>query len=251
MSKLNCIIIDDESSGRIVLKELLASHCPDVIVTGEAENATEGYKEISSKHPDFILLDIQMPGSDGFDLLKRFKSIDFDVIFVTSYDKYAINAIKFSALDYLLKPLEVPDLVMAVEKVRERKKNKLQKDKLVINLLNNLDAESEEKKIAIHHQDKVKFINLSDILCFEAESNYTHMYTSGGGVYVTARTLKDFEDFLSHSKKFFRINKSVIINLNYVSEYSKGEPCIIYLSNGEEYEISRRKKTELMERMRK
>jgi two-component system LytT family response regulator len=251
MNKLNCVIIDDEFSGRVVLKELLGAHCYSVTVIGEAENIRDGYQQIISKRPDFVLLDIQMPGGSGFDLLKQFEVIDFDVIFVTSYDKYAINAIKFSALDYLLKPLEIPDLLSAIEKVNKRRGSKIEKDKLVINLLNNLDSNTAEKKIALHHQDKVKFLNLSDILSFEAESNYTYIFTASGDKYITARTLKDFEEFLSNNENFFRINKGVIINLNYISEYSKGEPCIVYLNTGKEYEISRRKKTELVGYLKK
>jgi two-component system LytT family response regulator len=250
-NKLNCVIIDDEIAGRVVLKELLTSHCPDIVVAGEAEDITQGYEEILAKQPDFILLDIQMPGGSGFELLKRYKTIDFDVIFVTSYDKYAINAIKFSALDYLLKPLEVPDLISAIEKVWVRKNNKIEKDTLVINLLNNLEGTKAEKKIAIHHQDRVRLINLDEVLCFEAASNYTRLHCLNGQNYMVARTLKDFEEFVSHNEKFFRINKSVIVNLQYVNEYSKGEPCIIYLNNSKEYEISRRKKTELAERIKK
>jgi len=252
MNKFTCIIIDDEISGRIVMKELLAAHCPDIVVSGEAENITEAYDQILDKRPDFILLDIQMPGGDGFELLKKFETVNFDIIFVTSFDKYAINAIKFSALDYLLKPIEIPDLLSAIEKVRRHHTgSKNEKDKLIINLLNNLDEKEREKKIALHHQDRVKFIALSNVTCFKAESNYTHVITSDHQKYITARTLKDFEEFLVKDDRFMRINKSEIINLDHISEYSKGEPCLVYLTNGNEYEVSRRKKTELAVRMRK
>jgi len=250
MNKIKCIIIDDEPSGIIVLRELLSLYCSNVKVVCEAENSEVAFQKITEHKPDFILLDIQMPGETGFDLLKRFDKIDFDIIFVTSYDKYAINAIKFSALDYLLKPVEVHELCSAIEKVKVRKFQKKEKEQLVINLLNNLDKKIMDKKMAIHHFDKVKFLNLSDIVCFEAESNYTSIYTIAEEKYTPARVLKDFECFLKDHKIFMRINKSVIINLEYIKEYSKGEPCILYLKNGREFEISRRKKTELSEKVR-
>ena len=134
-----------------------------------------------------------MPGGIGFDLLKKFNVINFEVIFTTSYEKYAINAIKFSALDYLLKPIDLQDLKTSVEKIKKVKQSKTDRQPLMVNLLNNIDESNSEKKIAIHHQDKVKFINLSDVICFEAESNYTHIHTREGDRFTPARLLKDFE----------------------------------------------------------
>jgi two-component system, LytTR family, response regulator len=246
---LKCIIIDDEPSGRLVLRELLDKFCKHVEVVGEAANAAEAYFQINAHQPDFILLDIQMPGEDGFDLLKKFQKVNFDVIFVTSFDKYAINAIRFSALDYLLKPVDVDELVAAVNRVNTEK-NLSNKNLGYVNLLNNLDETRSEKKITVHHGDKVKFINLSEILSIEASSNYATLITNKDEKYSTARVLKEFEEMLAAYPQFMRINKSVIINMDYVSEYSKGEPCIIKMSNGKHYELSRRKKTELGEWLR-
>ncbi|HWY39022.1 MAG TPA: LytTR family DNA-binding domain-containing protein [Bacteroidia bacterium] len=250
MNKINCILIDDETSGRVVLNELLAKHCPDVNILAEAANIDSAYALIVEKQPDLIFLDIQMPGGDGFELLKKFSDINFDVVFVTSFDKYAINAIKFSALDYLLKPVDVADLVASIEKVQKRKAEKERPKEWVVNLLNNLDEAKTEKKIVIHHQDKVKLLKLSDIVCFEAESNYTHIYTNDNQRYTPARVLKDFEEFLEKYNNFIRINKKVIVNLDYVTAYSKSEPYMLFLKNGQEYEIGRRKKTEIMGRIR-
>jgi two-component system, LytTR family, response regulator len=251
MNNVSCIIIDDEASGRIVLKELIAKYYNEIKVIGEANNIEEAFEEINSKNPDFIFLDIQMPGGNGFELLKKFKDINFEVIFTTSYEKYAMNAIKFSALDYLLKPIDLAELKTSIEKIKKIKKNKIDTQLLMINLLDNIDESNTEKKIAVHYQDKVKFIKLSDVICFEAESNYTHIYTNEEGRFTPARLLKDFEEYLAGHANFIRINKSIIINLNYVTEYSKGEPCFIYMKNGKEYEIARRKKAELAERMKK
>lgn len=248
---LKCIIVDDELPGRIVVRELLAAHCRNVEMAGEAGDIREALELIAVHHPDFIILDIQMPGGGGFELLKKLPRVDFDVIFVTSYDKYAISAIKFSALDYLLKPVDIDELKEAIEKVKIRKELRTEKNSLVINLLNNLDQEKEQKKIALHHQHHVKLVNLSDVLYLNAESNYTHVITRNKEKFTSARTLKDFEVFLGDDKRFMRINKSEIVNLDYIVEYSKGEPCIAYLSNGMEIEISRRRKTELMSKLKK
>ncbi len=250
MNKIKSILVDDESHGRVVMKELLAKFCPEVEVIGEAESAQDGHALILEKKPELVFLDIQMPGGTGFEMLKKFNKIDFDVIFVTSYDHYAITAIKFSAVDYLLKPVEIADLKNSIRKVVANREKKESTSGWVINLLNNLEESTTEKKFAVHHKDKVKLLNLSDVVCLEAESNYTTVFTSDNAKYTPARTLKDFEDFLAPHKNFIRINKSVIVNLDHVTGYSKGEPCMIYLKNGKEYEISRRKKAEMNERMK-
>jgi two-component system, LytTR family, response regulator len=248
---LSCVIIDDEPSGRIVLKELLKKFFPGIVIRGEASDVSEAEKEIISAKPDFIFLDVQMPGGNGFELLKRFHKIDFEVVFVTSYEKYAIDAIRFSALDYILKPVEIADFKNCIERIRKLKADKLNSQPLIVNLLKNIDSEGDEKNIAIHHKDKVKLIRLKEISHIEAAGNYTNVYISSGQKYTPARLLRDFEDFLEDHSNFVRISKSVILNLDYVSEYSKGEPCILYLKNGSEYEVSRRKKTEIIEKLKK
>jgi two-component system, LytTR family, response regulator len=248
---ITCIIIDDEVSGRLVLKELISKFCSQVRIIGEAGNIQDAYELIVTKKPDLILLDIQMPGGSGFDLLRKFDTIDFEVVFVTSFDKFAINAIKFSALDYLLKPVEVKDLVTAMEKASEERFNSSQRHPVYINLLNNLDESVKDKMIPIHHNDRVKMLKLSEIICFEADSNYTNIFTSANEKFSPAKLLKDFEDFLADHPDFMRVSKSAIINLSYIKEYSKGDPCILYMRNGKEFEVSRRKKAELTEKIKK
>lgn len=248
--KISCVIVDDEASGRIVLKELLNKFHPEIQVIGEADSAENGFKEISALKPDLVFLDIQMPGGNGFDLLKKFNNIAFKIIFVTSYQQYAISAFKFNALDYLLKPIDIEELNNSIQKVKQAITKEENLQPMVLNLLNNMDTVSSEKKIAVHHQDKVKFLMLTEVICLEAESNYTHIYSSDNQRYTPARVLKDFEEYLAELPNFIRINKSVIVNLDYLSEYSKGEPCFLYLKNGKEYEIGRRKKAELMERLK-
>lgn len=250
MNTVKAILVDDESHGRILLRELLAKFCPEVQVIAEAGSADDAYDLIQKQKPDVLFLDIEMPGGDGFSLLKRFNRIDFDVVFVTSYNEYAVTAFKFSALDYILKPVEIDELKAAVEKVQRRIADKRHSGKWVLNLLNNVDERSGNKKLVLHHGDKVRLLNLNEVVCLEAQSNYTNVYTADGEKFTPARVLKEFEIFLGPNANFIRINKSVIVNMDCVTGYSKGEPCMLYLSNGKEYEISRRKKAELNERIK-
>ncbi len=243
--KIDALIVDDEKNSREVLKELLHKFCPEVHVAGEAPSADAARKLIQEKKPELVFLDIQMPTGNGFELLKRFDPVPFSVIFVTSFDQFAINAIKFSALDYLLKPVEVHELRAAVQKAMEIKKNI---QPVVLNLLNNLD-EGSEKKIAVHAQGHVKFINATSIVCIEGDGAYSAIHTVAEKV-VTSKTLKEIEDFF-HDPSFVRINKSITINTSCVKEYTKGELCIVTLINGNTYEISRRKKQEVLERLKK
>lgn len=244
-NNLSCIIIDDETSGRIVLKELISLYYENINIIGEASNIETAYDLINQLKPDFIFLDIQMPGGNGFDLLRKFQSIEFDVVFVTSFDKYAINAIKFSAIDYLLKPIDVDELQSCISKIEEKKeKDKLSKD-LVNNLLANINGADEDRKIAIHTLDKVKFINIKDIVYVSAEGNYCKITCSDNTKYTHTKTLKDIESMFSESTYFLRINKSIIINSMYVKNYSKGNECVVTMKNDETFELSRRKKAEL------
>lgn len=230
MNKISCVIVDDEESGRIVMKELLALCAPEVEIKGEADDIISAYDLILAQKPDMVFLDIQMPRGNGFELIKKFHAIDFAVIFTTSFDKYAIEAIKINALDYLLKPVDTDELQAAIQKVRKHK----------------ISQGNGNKKIVIHHKDRVKLINVSEVVCLEAENSYTYVHTNDGQKYMPAQLLKGYEQFLEGDDNFIRISRSAIINRNYIKEYSKGEPCVVFLSNGSSYEISRRKKGELI-----
>jgi two-component system, LytTR family, response regulator len=252
MNKLRGIIIDDEKNNRQVLKKLVKSFCSNVDIIDETDNIEDAFTKIEAQQPDFIFLDIQMPGGNGFDLLKKFKSIQFEIIFITSFDKYAIQAFKYSAIDYLLKPVEINELIASVNKVAEKAKQKQNTThEQVVYLLNNLDKEVEEKHIALQHADKVRYIKLSDIVLFEADRSYTKIITIQDESYIHSKSLKYFEDLLIENKHFFRATKSDLINLNFIKEYSKTEPCILSLKNGTYKEISRRKKGEFLELMDK
>jgi two-component system LytT family response regulator len=241
------LIVDDESNSRDVLKVLLQKFCPVVKVIGEAENVDEAYKKIVDLKPEVVFLDIQMPGGNGFSLLKRFTEIPFQVIFITSYDKYAIEAIRFSALYYLMKPIEVAHLVEAVEKLEAKESQQKQ----LLNLMYNEEASGVEKRIAVHNNDTVVFLPLNVVVYLEGEDTYTAIQTVQEKKFVSSKNLGKFEEILEAFPQFLRISKSCIVNLNHVSYYSKGEPCFITLSSKYSFEISRRKKQEFLERMQK
>lgn len=242
--KITSIIVDDEQSSRLVLSHLLEKFCPEIDIVGEAANIEQAYHCIVERKPDLVFLDIHMPTGNGFELLKKFEKIPFDVIFVTSHDQFVINAIRFSALDYLLKPVEVSDLQMAVKRVVSKFSEKLTSAPNLVNLLYNLDEE--EKKIALHDQRKVRFVNVSDIMYFEGDINYTIVVSRTGGKFTVAKTLKAFEELLADIPFFIRVNKSYLVNANAISDYTSKEPCIISLQNGKEIEISRRRKQEIL-----
>ena len=250
MERIKAILIDDESNSRIVLRNLLENFGAEIDVVGEADNAEDGFTLINEKKPHLVFLDIQMPKENGFALLKRFDELPFEVVFVTSYDKYAINAIKFSALDYLLKPVVVNELKNTIEKATKRIKQKESDNVKVVNLLRNMESGEEQRKIAVHIGEVVRFIEEKNIVYIEADGAYCNVYTNDNQRYTTARNLKDFEDYFGIGSEFVRVHRSVFINTRHIKEYSKGEPCVIEMNNGKSFEVPRRKKPEVLARLR-
>jgi len=245
-NRLTGIVIDDERNGRDVIKSLVNTYCTDIDLVDEASNITDAFSAINNWKPDFILLDIQMPGGNGFELLRKFEKINFDIIFITSYDKYAITAFKFSAVDYLLKPVEIDDLVQAIEKIKLKKLvNEKEAFDKYANFLNNISKDDHLRNISLQKGDKVFYLKLSDIVYLEAESNYTKLITKNNETFVQSKTLKYYEDLFQESPMFKRISRSHIVNIVHIESYSKSEPCMLTLSTGYALEISRRKKTEL------
>ncbi|MGZ5471887.1 MAG: LytR/AlgR family response regulator transcription factor [Nitrososphaeraceae archaeon] len=244
------LIVDDESNSRNVLRKLLQAEHDIIKVVDVAADVEEAFMKIQAYKPQLVFLDIQMPTSNGFNLLRKFESVPFEVIFVTSFDKYAINAIKFSALDYLLKPIELPDLKMAIDKAVKAIEDKENKNALVINLLHNLETDITDRKIAVHSNDKVKMISELQINYIEGERRYSNIYTANGETYLTAKYLKNFEEYFSENSSFIRINKSFIINVRHIKHYTKGDPFIVEMVDGKVFEVSRRKKTEVLEKIK-
>lgn len=245
---LNAIIIDDERASRQLLINLLNKHCPSVTIIAEVNCVEAGVSAIKEKRPHLIFLDIQMPTGTGFKLLEQFDDIFFDIIFVTSFDKYALNAIKFSALDYLLKPINVLELKNAVDKAA-MKLNKENKFLEYQNLLNNLKQHS-EKKMIVHVNNKAILINMNDVAYIMADINYSIIHLKNKQEYSIAKTLKDIEEYVEELPNFIRINKSILVNTTSVFQYQKGDPYKVILQNGEQFEISRRKRPDVLEKLK-
>ena|SRR6218665_4089400 len=248
---IKAIITDDESKSRVVLRTLLKKHFPQIDIVGEAGSAQEAFELINALKPQLVFLDIQMPRADGFSLLKRFDPVPFETIFVTSFDQYAISAIRFSALDYLLKPIEVNELREAVKKAIERVAAQRGNKTQIINLLRSIDDLPETHHVAIHTNDSVRLVEETTIVSVVADGHYCVIHTDSNERFTTARILRDFEEYFGEQSSFVRIGKSEMINAKKILKYSKGEPCIIEMINGEVFEVARRRKPEVLAKIRR
>jgi two-component system LytT family response regulator len=242
---LNAIIIDDETSSRNSLRQKLTKHCPEITITGECENGEEGVKNIEQKNPDIIFLDVEMPRMNGFTMLKQLTNKNFEVVFITAYDHYAIRAIKFSALDYLVKPIEIASLKAAVEKAVQKRKISSGNERLELLLQNLMNHKNEPQRIAIPSVEGLQFVETANIIYLEANSNYTCFHLTNNSKITVAKTLKDFEELLPGSV-FIRIHNSFIVNKNQVEKYINGKGGQVVMKNGAVLDVARRKKEEFM-----
>jgi two-component system, LytTR family, response regulator len=242
---IRAIIIDDEHDSRTTVANILMNYCNNISVVGQAANVNDGLSLIARKKPDVIFLDIQMPDGTGFDLLERIKKVDFQIIFVTAFDKYALRAIKFSALDYILKPVDPHQLIEAVEKIRKKPLGFDEISQKLKILLRNKDG---FERMSLPTLEGFKFVNIKDIVRCESESNYTWFYLNSGEKTLVTRTLKEYEEILSHLN-FFRIHQSHLVNLKYIDRYVKGDGGTVVMVDGAEVEVSRRRKEGFLKAM--
>ncbi len=254
MKKYRAIIIDDERNVREVLELLLSQFCKEVEVVALASSAAEG-RELLKKHfIDFIFLDISMPKEDGFTFLTTIPKENYSIIFVTAFEVYALRALKASAIDYLLKPVSPQDLVEAVNKAshyHEQRQAGLHDKQIYQESLDNLNENIRRtskniSKITVSEQFGFQIINTSDIVYLEADSNYTLLHLNGSKNILATRTLGDFEKILEQPE-FFRIHKSVLINLNYLKAYSSYQGNMVTLHDGTTLNISRRRLNDFRE----
>lgn len=250
---LKALVIDDESKSRKSLAQKLADYCPEIEVAGEASNGEEGIIAIRQFLPDLIFLDIEMPKMNGLQMLEQIGDFEGAIVFTTAYNEYAIRAFKFSAFDYLLKPIDIQELKSTVNRLIKTKevgnpkaKGEAQQDQLNL-LIEHLKGGPElPKKIAIHTQEAMYFFDLDEITRFEANSNYTFIYFVNGTKMLASKTLKEFEELLP-SKQFFRVHHSSIINLKFVRKYLKSDGGTIEMADGTHVDISRRKKDDFLQ----
>ena len=250
---LKALIIDDESKSRKSLLQKLADYCPEIEVTGEAQNGEEGIIAIRQHRPDLIFLDIDMPKMNGLQMLEQLTDFEGAIIFTTAYNEYAIRAFKFSAFDYLLKPIDIQELKATMERLIKarasaEKSNRAEAQQNQLNLLMEQLKGGPDlpKKIAIHTQEAMYFFDLDEITRFEANSNYTYIFFANGTKMLASKTLKEFEEILP-PKQFFRVHHSFIINLKFVRKYLKSDGGTIEMADGSQVDISRRKKEDFLQ----
>jgi len=237
--RIKSIIVDDEKHGRENLAGILEQHCPEVTVLGEADSVENAIPLIQTHNPNLIFLDIEMPKANGFQLLEHFKDFSFEVIFVTAYDNYAIKAIRFSAVDYILKPINFNDLKIAVDKAAQRIRLKEDNDR-VKQLYRNIH-QPQNPRIGLPTADRIEFVELDKIIRCQGEGNYTHFYFEENRHLLVAKTLVEFEDLLQEYS-FIRIHKTHLVNLKHVVAYLKTDGGALQLSNGDLAAVSRRRK---------
>jgi two-component system, LytTR family, response regulator len=240
---MKALIIEDEAQAISALKLELKTHCSNVEVIGEAKSIKEAIEKITLLKPELIFLDIQLSDGLGFEILKIHKENNFKVIFTTAYSQYAIKAIKFSALDYLLKPIDSDELVAAVDKAY--KSSDSTENSKIESFIHNQTENVSRKKIALHNSEGVTIYELETILRCSAESNYTCVYFSNGKKTLFSKTLKEFEDLLCTSG-FERIHHSHIINLNHLVSFVNKDGGYVILSDKSTLPVSQRKKSNLI-----
>ncbi len=243
---LKAIIIEDESASRLTLQNYLRDYCPQVEVLNEAANIKDGEALIKRHQPDLVFLDIEMPFGNAFDLLDKFEEVPFETIFVTAYSNYAIQAINLSSCSYLLKPVDIDELIEAV-KLAEEKIKQQSSIKTASILLENLNIENKQlKKIVLPTMEGFDVIQLKDIIQCKANDNLTDFYLTDGSKKTVCKTLKFFEQALGEHD-FMRVHKSHIININYVISYQKGKTGEVKLSDGSVAPISNSKKEKFLQ----
>ncbi len=240
---IRTLIVDDEANNRRNLRELLENHFPNMEVVGDADGVTTGLEAIIKNSPELVLLDIRLKDGDAFDLLNELGQITFKIIFITAYEEYALKAIKFSALDYLLKPVRLEDLREAIAKAESQILKELNLQ--LAELSNNLQP-SQSKRIVLRTADKLHFIPVTEIMRCEADRNYTTFFLAEGRKIVVSGTMREYEDILSE-QGFYRLHKSHIVNLSFIQSYEKADGGTVILTDGTHVPVAMRKKNQLIE----
>jgi two-component system LytT family response regulator len=234
---ISAIIVEDEKVSRKVLTEYIKKYCPDIELLGEAGNIDDAQKLIEQNKPQLVFLDIEMPKGNGFDLLERFKDINFEVIFVTAFNDYAIQAFNFSAAYYLLKPISIDELIKSVEKIKHILSEKTQWSPTKILLENIQNAIGQEQKIALPLLNGFEVVKTSDIVRCQANDNFTEFYFVNGKKMMICRTLKFYEELLK-DHGFLRVHKSHLVNKNHIKRYTKGKGGSLTMADNSTVDVS-------------
>ncbi len=246
---IRAVVIDDEKRARdLLIRKLEQSLAKRVKVVGQADDVSSGEELIKKQRPDLVFLDIQMHEGTGFDLLERFSEIKFEVIFITAYDQYALEAFKFSAFGYLLKPIKSVELSDVVDKLEARLEQlKSGADKRLKVLVENYGDDERIKKLVVTNRNGFQVTRVEDIIRLEGDSNYTHFIIQGGTKITTSKTLGEYEELLN-DHGFYRIHQSTIVNLRHVKGYNRDAGDRVEMSDGESFNLSRHRKSDFLQR---
>lgn len=249
MSEIKAIIVDDEQHCIDALRAMLQKKCPEVAVLAGVNSVKEARQLIDEMQPDLVFLDVEMPHQNGFELLKQYDKLTFDVIFTTAYEQYALKAIKFNALDYLLKPFSVQELQEALRKFHERRSQKPDTAiaPLEVFLQNMKTLQQTNKKIALPTINGLVFMPVQNIVRCESTGNYTKIFFTDKKQLLVSKPLKEFEELLTEVD-FFRVHNSHLINLQQMESYLQGEGGFALMSDGTQVEVSRRRKAEFLKK---
>jgi two-component system LytT family response regulator len=241
---MRAVIVDDELYARQSLESILLDYYPEITIVGQAESVKQTIELIDEVKPELVFLDIDLPDGTGFDVLSFLKKFQFKVIFVTAHHEYAIKAIKFSAFDYILKPVNPLELKVAIKRViNDNDNNKIKMDAFIHNLEN---QKKDDKKIVLKTSDSIYLIGIQDIVRCEADNNYTSFFLNNGERIVISKGLKEYDEMLS-GYGFFRVHQSHLINVRCISRFDKKEGGFIVLSDKTQIPVSQRKKQKLLE----
>ncbi len=246
--ELRVVIIEDEKHSLDTLSHLLLDFCENITILGTAANVTNGISLIKETNPDLVFLDIELHSGTGFDILQKLEDISFEVIFTTAFEQYAIKAIKFSSVDYLLKPIDLEELQTAIQKVKSRQNSKVS-IRQIKNLVKNLEGQNiKDKKICLSTQEGMEFVKVLDIRYCKANGSYTIFSIKGQPDQLVSKNLKEFE-LLLQEYDFMRVHNSYLINLREVKKYIKSEGGYIIMNNNDHVHLSPRKKELFLERI--
>ena len=235
------IIIDDEEKSRVTLNSFIQKYCPTIQIVDMQNGVKSGVASIEKNNPDVIFLDIEMDDGYGFDVIEATRSYVYDVIFVTAYNQYALKAFKYSAIDYLLKPINPEELILAVNKLTDSSRLSQIEEKLEALLLNKKSLQ----KIAFPSMEGLRLENINNLAYLESDNYYTNVHLKNGEKLVVSKTLKEYDQMLNE-EGFFRIHQKFLTNISYISNYTKSDGGYLTLENGVELPVARRKKDDLL-----
>lgn len=244
------LIVDDEKGCRDSLEAML-NDFSNIEIVGIVNSISAAQEAILNLKPQLVFLDIEMPGGTGFELLEKISPIDFDIIFTTAYDQYAVKAIKYSALDYLLKPVDPIELKEAVQRFSSKKHDQELINNKFKTLLNNIGADTSHQKIAIPYGEGISFVKIADIIHFQSDGSYTYMYAVGDKKpTLISKPIGDYQEMLEN-ESFIRVHRSHLVNIQHVDKYIKGDGGYTIMSDGSKIEVSRRKKADFIDALSK